>query len=116
MVKLATAIRFHIRYVTRDEEGASISTAELRGLTGDLRDRHLATRDGYERKFRELLKGGIGAGAFAPVDVRAITAGILGIGLNVGRWYPRNPLPQKTRATAAPRPVCPMRGGSAPCT
>jgi AcrR family transcriptional regulator len=85
--KLATAIRFHIQYVTRDEEGASISTAELRGLTGELRDRHLETRDAYERKFRDLLKAGIGAGVFAPVDVPVVTAGILGIGLSVGRWY-----------------------------
>jgi AcrR family transcriptional regulator len=87
VVKLAAAIRFHIQYVTRDEAGASISTAELRGLSGDLRARHLATRDAYERKFRELLEAGIGAGAFAPVDVPVITAGILGIGLSVGRWY-----------------------------
>src|SRR5947209_16297141 len=34
-VRLATAIRFHIQYITRDEKGARISTAELRGLTGD---------------------------------------------------------------------------------
>jgi AcrR family transcriptional regulator len=85
--RLATAIRFHIQYVTRDDEGASISTAELRGLTGELRERHLATRDAYERKFRDLLKAGIRAGSFASVDVPVITAGILGIGLSVGRWY-----------------------------
>jgi len=85
--RLAAAIRFHIQYVTRDEEGASISTAELRGLTGELRTRHLATRDAYERTFRELLQVGIDAGVFAPVDVPVITAGILGIGLSVGRWY-----------------------------
>jgi AcrR family transcriptional regulator len=86
-VRLASALRFHIQYVTRDEEGASISTTELRGLTGELRQRHLATRDAYERKFRDLLKGGMGAGVFASVDVPVITAGILGIGLSVGRWY-----------------------------
>jgi AcrR family transcriptional regulator len=85
--RLATAIRFHIQYVTRDEAGASISSSELRGLTGDLRTRHLATRDAYERMFRDLLQGGIDAGAFAAVDVPVITAGILGIGLAVGRWY-----------------------------
>lgn len=85
--RLASAIRFHIQYVTRDEEGANISTAELRGLTGELRQRHLATRDAYERKFRELLKSGIAAGVFAAVDIPVITAGILGIGLSVGRWY-----------------------------
>jgi AcrR family transcriptional regulator len=87
VTRLATAIRFHIQYVTRDEEGASISTSELRGLTGDLRVRHQATRDAYERTFRNLLQGGIEAGAFAAVDVPVITAGILGIGLSVGRWY-----------------------------
>lgn len=85
--RLAMAVRFHIQYVTRDEEGASISTTELRGLTGELRERHLATRDAYERKFRDLVYGGIGAGVFAPVDVPVITAGILGIGLSVGRWF-----------------------------
>jgi AcrR family transcriptional regulator len=85
--RLAAAIRFHIQYVTRDEEGASISSTELRGLTGELRARHQATRDRYERTFRELLLSGIDAGAFAPVDVPVITAGILGIGLTVGRWY-----------------------------
>jgi AcrR family transcriptional regulator len=85
--RLATAIRFHIQYVTRDEAGASISTTELRGLTGELRARHQSTRDAYEERFRGLLAGGIGAADFAPVDVAVITAGILGIGLAVGRWY-----------------------------
>jgi AcrR family transcriptional regulator len=85
--RLSTAIRFHIQYVTRDEEGANISSSELRGLTGEFRTRHLATRDAYERKLRDLVKHGIAAGEFAPVDVPVITAGILGIGLSVGRWY-----------------------------
>jgi AcrR family transcriptional regulator len=85
--RLAAAIRFHIQYVTRDEAGANISSSELRGLTGELRQRHVATRDAYERKFRDLLKAGIAAGEFAPVDVPVIIAGILGIGLAVGRWY-----------------------------
>jgi AcrR family transcriptional regulator len=85
--RLAAAIRFHIQYITRDEEGASISITELRGLTGELRQRHQSTRDAYEHKFRDLLEGGINAGVFAPVDVPVIIAGVLGIGLSVGRWY-----------------------------
>jgi AcrR family transcriptional regulator len=88
--RLAAAIRFHVQYVTRDEAGANISTSELRGLTGELRERHIATRDAYERKFRDLLRAGIAAAEFAPVDVPVITAGILGIGLAVGRWYRPN--------------------------
>src|SRR5205814_2495923 len=58
-----------------------------RGLTGELRTRHQATRDAYEHKFRDLLSAGIMSGEFAAVDVPLITAGILGIGLTVGRWY-----------------------------
>jgi AcrR family transcriptional regulator len=85
--RLAAAIRFHIQYVTRDEEGATISSSELRGLTGDLRRQHIATRDAYERRFRELLKQGVAAGEFAHNDVPVIVAGILGIGMAVGRWY-----------------------------
>ena len=85
--RLSAAIRFHIQFVTRAEAGANISTAELRGLTGELRTRHLAIRDAYERKFRALIEGGIEAGVFAGVDVPVVTAGILGIGLSVGRWY-----------------------------
>jgi len=85
--RLATAIRFHVQYVTRDEAGASISSTELRSLTGELRARHQTTRDAYERKFRELLEGGIASGEFSSVDVPVIVAGILGIGLAVGRWY-----------------------------
>jgi AcrR family transcriptional regulator len=85
--RLAAAIRFHILYVTRDEEGASISTTELRGLTGALRERHQTTRDAYEHRFRGILQDGIHDGVFAPVDVPVIVAGILGIGLSVGRWY-----------------------------
>jgi AcrR family transcriptional regulator len=88
--RLATAIRFHVLFITRDEQGASISSSEIRGLSGDLRARHIATRDAYERKFRDLLKGGISDGVFAPVDVPVITAGILGIGLSVARWYRPN--------------------------
>src|SRR5262249_21632210 len=78
---------FHIEYITRDEAGANISTGELRGLNGELRERHLATRDRYQARFRKLLSGGIAAGQFVNVDVPVITAGILGIGLAVGRWY-----------------------------
>jgi AcrR family transcriptional regulator len=85
--RLAVAIRFHIQYVTRDEAGANISTSELRGLTGELRDRHLATRDAYEAKFRFLVMAGIALGEFARVDVPVVAAGIIGIGLSVGRWY-----------------------------
>jgi len=125
--RLATAMRFHIQYVTRDEEGASISATELRGLTGELRQRHQARRDAYEHRFRDLLEGGISAGVFAPVDVPVIIAGILGIGLTVGRWYrPRGRLSPdeiadeyirfvlKALDARVPAPAIPDRRASSP--
>jgi AcrR family transcriptional regulator len=85
--RLASAIRVHVEFCARGDYGATISTSELRGLTGELRERHIATRDCYEQQFRDLVAGGIAAQEFAPADVALIAAGILSIGLGVGRWY-----------------------------
>ncbi len=85
--RLRAAIQFLVDFVTSGDEGAAISTSELRGLAGDLRERHLATRNAYEHHLRELVRGGIAAGEFEPVDVPVIVAGIIGLGLAVGRWY-----------------------------
>jgi TetR/AcrR family transcriptional regulator, cholesterol catabolism regulator len=85
--RLAAAIRVHIEFCARGDYGATISTSELRGLTGELRERHIATRDRYEQLFRDLVAGGIDAREFAPADVALIAAGILSIGLGVGRWF-----------------------------
>ena len=85
--RLAAAIKVHVSFCARGDYGATISTSELRGLTGELRERHIATRDRYEQQFRDLIAGGIDAKEFAPADVALIAAGILSIGLGVGRWY-----------------------------
>ena len=80
-------IKVHVEFCARGDYGATISTSELRGLTGALRERHIATRDRYEQQFRDLVAGGIAAQEFATADVALIAAGILSIGLGVGRWY-----------------------------
>jgi TetR/AcrR family transcriptional regulator, cholesterol catabolism regulator len=85
--RLAAAVAVHIDYCARRDYGATISTSELRGLTGELRERHVTTRDRYEAILRELVESGIAAGEFAPVDVNVIVAGILGIGFSLSRWY-----------------------------
>jgi AcrR family transcriptional regulator len=85
--RLAAAVGVHIEFCARGDYGATISTSELRGLTGAMRERHVATRDRYEQGFRELIAGGIAAGEFVGSDVALIAAGILSIGLGVGRWY-----------------------------
>jgi AcrR family transcriptional regulator len=85
--RLAAAIGVHVEFCARGDYGATISTSELRGLSGVLREQHVATRDQYEEQFRALLRGGIAAGDFVATDVPVVTAGILSMGLGVGRWY-----------------------------
>jgi AcrR family transcriptional regulator len=85
--RLSAAIAVHIEFCARRDYGAIVSTGELRGLTGELRSRHVATRDRYEQRFRDLIKQGISAGEFARADVNLIVAGIIGIGFSVARWY-----------------------------
>jgi AcrR family transcriptional regulator len=85
--RLAAAIGVHVEFCARGDYGATISTSELRGLTGEMRARHIATRDQYEQQFRDLITGGIAAGEFVRTDVALVAAGILSIGLGVGRWY-----------------------------
>jgi AcrR family transcriptional regulator len=85
--RLTAAIRVHVEFCARSDSGATISTSELRGLTGELREHHIATRDRYEQHFRDLIAGGVSAGEFAATDVAVVAAGILSLGLGVGRWY-----------------------------
>ena len=85
--RLAAAVGVHVEFCARGDYGATISTSELRGLTGELREQHVATRDAYEQQFRALLQGGVEAGEFVETDVPVVTAGILSMGLGVGRWY-----------------------------
>src|SRR5215472_3876650 len=75
--RLAAAINVHVEFCARGDYGATISTSELRGLTGELREQHVATRDRYEQQFRALLAGGVEASEFVAMDVPVIAAGIL---------------------------------------
>ena len=85
--RLAAAIAVHVEFCARGDYGATISTSELRGLTGPLRERHIASRDQYEQLFRDLIAGGVAAAEFVAPDVPLVAAAILSIGLGVGRWY-----------------------------
>lgn len=85
--RLGAALACHIRYCARGDFGAAINTTELRALSGAFREQLMAARDTFERRFRDLVAGGIAAGEFAPADVPVLTAGLIGIGFSVGRWF-----------------------------
>jgi AcrR family transcriptional regulator len=85
--RLAAAITFHLEFCAEKSFGTTISKVDIQRLTDEHRAEYVAMRDAYDREFRELIRGGIAAGEFRPVNPKLIAFAIIGTGLNVGRWY-----------------------------
>jgi AcrR family transcriptional regulator len=91
--RLSAAIVVHIKICAEQAFPTTINRVDMQRLTDEHRAAYLAMRDGYERELRDLIRGGVEAGEFRPVDPKLITFAILGIGHTVGRWYsPDGPL------------------------
>ena len=76
----------HIRNITEDAYGGVLLT-DLESLTPAQRKRYVAMRDRFEHGVREMIRGGIADGVFAPqnVDLAGIT--ILGAINWIPKWY-----------------------------
>jgi AcrR family transcriptional regulator len=85
--RLAAAIGVHIEFCAEKAFPTTITRVDMQRLTDEHRATYLAMRDAYERELRELIRGGIAAGEFRPVDPTLTGFAILGIGHTVGRWY-----------------------------
>jgi AcrR family transcriptional regulator len=91
--RLAAAIVLHIKICAEQAFPTTINRVDMQRLTPEHRAEYMAMRDAYEQELRALVRGGIEAGEFRPVDPKLTTFAILGIGLTVGRWYrPDGPL------------------------
>jgi TetR/AcrR family transcriptional regulator, cholesterol catabolism regulator len=91
--RLAAAIGVHIKICAEQAFPTTINRVDMQRLTDEHRDTYLTMRDAYEREFRDLIRGGIAAGEFRPVDPKLTAFAIIGIGHTVGRWYrPDGPL------------------------
>ncbi|GAB5602261.1 TetR/AcrR family transcriptional regulator [Thermus sp. FJN-A] len=77
----------HARYF---EENRPFFVAMLQGLSslsGERRARIVALRDRYEERLRFLLKRGMEAGVFRPLDPALVGRGILGMLNWMVRWF-----------------------------
>lgn len=84
---LAALVRGHIGVVTDDLERASVFVHEWRALEGERRQEIARRRDAYEARFREVIRSGIAAGTFAPVDPGATAAFLLTALNGLVTWY-----------------------------
>jgi AcrR family transcriptional regulator len=76
----------HVRNITEDAYGGVLLT-DLESLTPTQRKRYVAMRDRFERGVRDMIRGGIADGTFAPqnIDLAGIT--ILGAINWIPKWY-----------------------------
>lgn len=96
--KLRRMIHAHVVGVTDNTAVGAAMVFEIRSLMAvgpasdeaalsARRDRFFARRDHFEGLFRQVVREGIAAGEFRPVDAQILTKTLLG-GLNwVGVWY-----------------------------
>lgn len=84
--RLTYAIREHVRVMADTLEGSSLAF-ETSALTPRHRADVIAARDRYEEALRALVRDGIDAGEFRPVDPKIAVFAILGAINWVARWY-----------------------------
>ena len=85
--KMQAAIKSHIIFHMERQKEVLISDSELRGLTVDNYKKIMKMRDGYERKFQSLIKGGIEKGIFADMDFKVASYGIITMCTAVSTWF-----------------------------
>jgi AcrR family transcriptional regulator len=82
----------HIRNITEDVYGGVLLT-DLENLTPAQRKRYVAMRDRFERGVRDMIRGGIADGTFAPQNVELASITILGAINWIPKWHrPDGPL------------------------
>jgi AcrR family transcriptional regulator len=84
--QLTFAVCEHVRVMTDTLEGSSLAL-EVAALAPGHRAEVIAARDRYERALRDIVRRGIAAGEFRPVDPKLAVFAILGAINWIARWY-----------------------------
>lgn len=85
--RLREAVAGHVRQLVRDLDNVGCFVEEGRFLPPELLTAHLASRDAYERLFRQILEDGMADGSFRPLDPRLAAFALLGMCNWMARWY-----------------------------
>src|SRR5690606_1465086 len=85
--RLRHAIMAHLHVIVQNLAAANVYMHEWRHLPAERRGRYLQRRDAYEAGFRQVVREGVYAGIFAPVDEKFVTLMLLSSLNWVSQWY-----------------------------
>jgi AcrR family transcriptional regulator len=85
--RLRFAMMAHINVIVENLAAANVYMHEWRYLSPERKNVYKQRRDAYEEQFREIVKEGIYAGIFAPVDEKFATLLMLSALNWVSQWY-----------------------------
>ena len=85
--RLRYAMMAHINVIVENLAAANVYMHEWRYLSPERIEVYKQRRDAYEKRFREIVKAGIYAGVFAPVDEKFVTLLMLSALNWVSQWY-----------------------------
>lgn len=87
VARLEAFTRFHIRHHWPRIDGLCVAHFELRSLSPENFRRIEVLRNRYEQEVVTILQAGIAAGAFAPMNARVTTRGIIALLNGLTTWY-----------------------------
>lgn len=85
--RLRHAIMAHLHVIVQNLAAANVYMHEWRHLPAERRGEYLQRRDAYEAGFRQVVREGVYAGIFAPVDEKFVTLMLLSSLNWVSQWY-----------------------------
>lgn len=87
--KMKQAVYAHVTALTENPSVAAALVFETRNILSDEegRDAYLLRRDAFEYLYQRVIRDGIDAGLFQPVDVDIFTKALLGAHNWIGVWY-----------------------------
>lgn len=85
--KLRQAMHAYVGRLTQDADLAAVLLLEYRSLEPKARAQHIRRRDHYERIWRDLIKEGVQANIFQPVDETVATFALLGVQNWMITWF-----------------------------
>jgi AcrR family transcriptional regulator len=85
--KVRRAMSMYIERLTEDAGLAAVLLLEYRSLEPEVRTQHIQRRDRYEKLWRDLIREGVEANIFRPVDEAIATFALLGVQNWTITWF-----------------------------
>ena len=88
--KLRTAMKNHVKLLTKYSDNVNVYLNEIRSLSRQNRNLYIAKRKKYEKNFQNIIAEMGKKGYFSGCDPKVTTFGILGMLNWVAKWYKKD--------------------------